>query len=277
MAMTKAKTAIPEGYHSVMPYLVVRGVDKLLDFLKDAFDAQEITRNTAEGREIVHAATRVGDSVIEMGDPGGTAWPLMPAAIHYYVKDADAAYQRALKAGAKSLYEPRQMDYGDREGGIQDPCGNDWYIATHLTGATYRPALFRDANPGASLKDAAAFLEFVSKAYAAEIIEKHADGAGVVGHAKVKLGDTVVEVSEAHGQWGPRPVALHYYSENSDQLFQQAVIAGAKVLQPMADQFYGDRGGSLLDAWGNHWYIARHTEDLTPEEIAERAAAAGGQ
>jgi PhnB protein len=72
-------------------------------------------------------------------------------------------------------------------------------------------------------------------------------------------------------------VALHYYSENPDQLFEQAITAGAKVLQPMADQFYGDRGGSLLDAWGNHWYIASHTEDLTPEEIAERAAAAGRQ
>ena len=273
--MTKAKSAIPEGYHSVMPYLVVRGVGKLLDFLKEAFEAQEITRSTAEGREIVHAATRIGDSVVEMGDPGGTEWPLMPGALHYYVKDADAAYQRALKSGAKSLYEPRKMDYGDREGGIQDPCGNDWYIATHLNGTSYLPPLLRDVNPGASLTDAAAFLEFVSKAYAAEIVAKHLNPAGAVGHAKLRLGDTVVEISEAHGQWGPRPVALHYYAEDCDRLFEQAVAAGAKVLQPMADQFYGDRGGSLLDAWGNHWYIARHSEDLTPEEIAERAAAAG--
>jgi PhnB protein len=273
--MTKAKNAIPEGYHSVMPYLVVRGLGALLDFLAAAFDAREITRSSAEGREIVHAATRVGDSIVEMGDPGDSKWPLMPAALHYYVQNADSAYRRALDAGGQSLYQPKKMDYGDYEGGVQDPCGNHWYIATHLGGASYRPENLRDVNPSVSLTDAAAFLDFVAKSYAAEIIEKHANPAGVVGHAKVKLGDTVIEVSEAHGKWAARPTALHFYSEHPDRLFGQAVAAGAKVLQPMADQFYGDRGGSLLDAWGNHWYIASHTEDLTPEEIAERAAAAG--
>jgi uncharacterized glyoxalase superfamily protein PhnB len=273
--MTKSKSAIPDGFHSVTPYLVVRHVDRLLDFLRDAFGAQELSRNTAPGREIVHAATRIGDSIVEMGDPGGSEWPIMPAALHHYIQNPEGAYQRALKAGATSLYEPKKMDYGDYECGIQDPCGNDWYIAKHLSGESYRPQNLRDVNPGLSLKDAAKFLDFVQKSYGAGIIERYANPAGIVGHAKIKLGDTVVEISEAHGPWGPRPVALHYYAENSDQLFANALVAGAKVLQPMADQFYGDRGGSLLDAWGNHWYIASHTEDLTAEEIAERAAAAG--
>jgi len=275
--MARSKNAIPNGYHSVMPYLVNRGVGKLLDFTRDAFNAREIDRSTAPGRDIVHAATRVGDSVVEMGDPGGTEWPLMPAALHYYVTDVEDVYQRALKFGAKSLYEPKKMDYGDLECGIQDPCGNDWYVATHLAGTHYRPAGLRDVNPGVSLKDASSFLDFVAKSYGAQIIEKHANPAGIVGHAKIRLGDTVLEVSEAHGQWGPKPVALHYYLEDCDEQFNQAVAAGAKILQPMADAFYGDRAGSLLDAWGNHWYIAKHTEDLTPDEIAARAAAAGRQ
>lgn len=273
--MTKATSAIPDGYHSVMPYLVNRDVDKLLDFLRDAFAAQEILRHTAPGREIVHAATRVGDSVIEMGDPGGSSWPLMPAALHYYAQDVEASYQRALQFGAKSLYEPKKMDYGDHECGIQDPCGNDWYIATHIAGSSYRPTGLRDVNPGLSLKDAASFLDFVTKSYGAQVVERYANPKGVVGHAKTKIGDTIIEISEAHGQWGPKPVALHYYLEDCDTAFNQAVSAGAKILQPMDDAFYGDRAGSLQDAWGNHWYIARHTEDLTPEESAARAAAAG--
>jgi PhnB protein len=70
-------------------------------------------------------------------------------------------------------------------------------------------------------------------------------------------------------------VALHYYLENCEAIFARGLANGCKELQPMADQFYGDRSGSLLDGWGNHWYIASHLEDLTPEEIAEKAAAAG--
>jgi PhnB protein len=72
-------------------------------------------------------------------------------------------------------------------------------------------------------------------------------------------------------------VSHHLYAEDCDELFARGLANGCKELQPMADQFYGDRSGSLADAWGNHWYIARHLEDLTPEEIAQRAAAAGRQ
>jgi PhnB protein len=72
-------------------------------------------------------------------------------------------------------------------------------------------------------------------------------------------------------------VSHHLYVENCDDVFTRGLANGCKELQPMADQFYGDRSGSLLDAWGNHWYIASHQEDLTPEEIRQRAAAAGRQ
>jgi PhnB protein len=83
-----------------------------------------------------------------------------------------------------------------------------------------------------------------------------------------------VECGEAHGEWGPRTCALHYYTEDCDSVFNKALAAGAKLILPMKDQFYGDRGGGLIDSWGNHWYIATRKEDLTLEEIRQRAAQA---
>ena len=127
------------------------------------------------------------------------------------------------------------------------------------------------------MKDAGRFLDFLEKSFGAELLQKHANDSDVIIHAKVRIGDTVVELSEGRAPWGPRAVAHHYYTENCDEVFARGLIGGCKELQPVADQFYGDRSGSLLDAWGNHWYIASHIEDLTPEQIAERAAAAGRQ
>ncbi|HEX5432191.1 MAG TPA: VOC family protein [Bryobacteraceae bacterium] len=122
---------VPEGYHSVTPYLVVSGVDKLLDFVKRAFGAREIHRMARPDGLIMHAEAQIGDSRIMMGDAAGQH-PNMPAMLYLYVPDVDATYQRALSAGAKSVSEPKTQFYGDRNGAVADPCGNQWYIATHV-------------------------------------------------------------------------------------------------------------------------------------------------
>lgn len=122
---------IPDGYHSVTPYLVVEGAAKLLDFLKQAFDARETMRLAAPEGRIGHAEIRIGDSAIMLADaPKGSA--PMPATIHLYVSDADATYRRALDAGATSVRPPTDQFYGDRNAGIVDPAGNHWWIATHI-------------------------------------------------------------------------------------------------------------------------------------------------
>jgi PhnB protein len=121
---------IPEGYHSVMPYLVVQGVPTLLDFLKQAFDATEIFRMPRPDGTIMHAEVKIGDSIVMMGEAAGEFQP-MPGAIHLYVNEADATYQRALQAGATSVMEPADQFYGDRSAGVKDPVGNRWWIATH--------------------------------------------------------------------------------------------------------------------------------------------------
>jgi uncharacterized glyoxalase superfamily protein PhnB len=98
------------------------------------------------------------------------------------------------------------MDYGDREGGVTDPSGNQWYIATHKAGRHFAPEELRSVTPGMSAKDAAKFLEFLVKAFAAEIVFKKEAPGGAERHAKIRIGDSVIECSERMvtgvlGQW----------------------------------------------------------------------------
>jgi PhnB protein len=126
-----AVKSIPDGFHTVTPYLVVPGVTTLLDFLKQAFDAQEILSPMLRSDGGVgHAEVKIGDSIIMMGEPMGDMQP-MPCSLYLYVQDTDAVYQRALQAGATSLMEPADQFYGDRSAGVKDAVGNQWWIATH--------------------------------------------------------------------------------------------------------------------------------------------------
>jgi len=271
--MTKAKSAIPEGFRSLTQYLIVDGADLFFGFIRDAFGATEKFVMRDAGGVVRHAEARLGESILEYAD-ANVQYQAMPAGLHYYVPNVDEVYARALKAGATSLREPTNQPYGDREGDVRDPAGNFWFIATHTAGKSYKPEILQDLNTYFSVKDAARFLDFLTQAFAAETVDKHTSGDCKIVHARARMGDTVLELSEGRAPWGPRTVAHHLYVENCDAVFARGVATGCKELQPMADQAYGDRSGSLVDAWGNHWYIASHREDLTPEEIAQRAALA---
>jgi uncharacterized glyoxalase superfamily protein PhnB len=125
-----AVSPVPKGYHSVTPYLVGRSAAQVIDFLKSAFDAVEIERMETPER-VIHAEVRIGDSVVMLGEPlAGT--PGMPATLYLYLPDVDAAYRRALQAGATSEQEPVTQFYGDRTAGVKDCAGNRWYLATHV-------------------------------------------------------------------------------------------------------------------------------------------------
>ena len=129
--MTTRAKAVPEGHHTVTPYLVVEGVPKLIDFLKQAFGAEERLRMPRPDGTVMHAEVRIGDSMVMMGEPMGE-WKPMPGMLHLYVDDTDSLYKRALQAGATSLREPSDEFYGDRAAGVRDPSGNHWWIATHI-------------------------------------------------------------------------------------------------------------------------------------------------
>ena len=125
-----AVNPIPAGYHSVTPYLIVDGAARLIEFMKQAFGAEEIYRSAKPDGTLGHCQVRIGDSLVELAD-GNEQWKTMRSALHLYVPDTDAVYRRAIEAGATALFEPADMFYGDRSGGVVDPCGNHWYIATH--------------------------------------------------------------------------------------------------------------------------------------------------
>lgn len=123
-------THIPRGMSSVTPYLIVDEASDLIEFLRDCFGAQEIQRQTTPNGRVMNAEVRIFGAVIEIGD-SSPEFPKRPGTLHLYVEDVDTVYQRALDHGARSVYEPMDQFYGDRDSGVEDPFGNYWFIATH--------------------------------------------------------------------------------------------------------------------------------------------------
>ena len=120
----------PEGYASVSVYLVADGAQRVIDFLRQTFDAVPLRRYDNEDGTIMHAEVRIDDTVVMIGS-GGPEWPAFPSWLHVYVKDVDATYRRALEAGGVSVQEPSQREGDpDRRCGVKDPAGNTWWIAT---------------------------------------------------------------------------------------------------------------------------------------------------
>jgi PhnB protein len=122
---------VPKGFHTVTPFLALSGVARLIDFLKEAFDAKEMHRSTRPDGTVMHAQVMIGDSPVMMGEIWGD-FKAKPAALYLYVPDTDALYRRALAAGATSIQEPMDAFYGDRNAGVRDFAGNEWWIATHI-------------------------------------------------------------------------------------------------------------------------------------------------
>ena len=233
---------------NVRPYFVIRGVDGEIEFLKQTFDAEVLLRVPAPDSGVMHAEVQVGDSVIEMGDAGGP-WEPIAAPVHVYIDDVDETYRRALAAGATSLYAPTNQPYGDREAGLVDPLGVEWFIAKRIEGNP-RPAGYSTVTTGFRAEDAKRMLQFLEKAFGAEHL------SGDIEHAEIRLGETVMELSDAHGQWGPTRGAYHLFVSDCDAVYAEAVRAGATSIWAPEDKPYGERSGGVTDPWGNQWYIA---------------------
>ena len=123
---------VPEGYHSITPYLIVQGADKLIAFIKAVFDAKVLMSTVNPDGKIGHTEARIGDSVLMLSEARGE-WHAMPTTLYVYVEDADFTYQKAIDAGATSVMPVQDQTYGDRSGGVKDMCGNQWWMATHKT------------------------------------------------------------------------------------------------------------------------------------------------
>jgi PhnB protein len=147
------------------------------------------------------------------------------------------------------------------------------------------PEGYHTATPYLIIKDAAKAIEFYKKAFGARELARMADPAGKIGHADIKIGNSHIMIADEFPEMGARapvslggsPVSIFLYVEDVDAVAKQAVAAGAKILRPVQDQFWGDRYGKLADPFGHIWDIATHKEDLTPDELKKRAAAAHPQ
>jgi uncharacterized glyoxalase superfamily protein PhnB len=126
---------IPEGYTTVTPWIIVRGADQLLDYLKAAFGAEEIGRVYNADGTIGHAEARIGNAIVMMFDAKAD-WKPTPAYMRLYVEDGDAVYQRALAAGGTAVTEMTELAFGDRVGRVRDPFGNIWWIQERLEDVT---------------------------------------------------------------------------------------------------------------------------------------------
>lgn len=124
--------SIPDGYQTVIPYFLVDRAAELTTFLTQAFDANVRQRLERADGSVMHVELQIGDSIVMMGEPIAEFGP-MPCSIYLYVEDCDAAYQRAIDAGATSIMPPTDMSHaGERYGGVKDPSGNLWWVATHI-------------------------------------------------------------------------------------------------------------------------------------------------
>jgi uncharacterized glyoxalase superfamily protein PhnB len=128
-----SKTYKPEGYSSVSAYIVTEGAQRVIDFFKQTFGATQLRRFENPDGKIMHAEVRIDDTVVMIADAGGN-YPPFPVWLHVYVQDVDKTYQKALEAGGTSVQAPvRKEGDPDKRGGVKDPGGNTWWIATQMS------------------------------------------------------------------------------------------------------------------------------------------------
>jgi len=252
-----AQSFRPEGFHTVTPYIVVQDAPALIDFVTRAFDAEERSRDVGPGGGI-HADLRIGDSPLMIGGGApklswrGQQWN---AVFHLYVKDVDAAFERAVEASASVIAPPADMEYGERSGGVKDASGNVWYIATAM-GPSYVPKGLHSVNVYLHPHRAEPLIAFMTRASRADHVEKYASPDGIIHHAHLRIGDSVIEMGEAHGPYQPVPTRFYLYVPNADAAYHRALEAGGESISEPADQPYGDRRAGVKDAFGNQWFLA---------------------
>ena len=249
---------IRPGFGTVTPYVVVQDVHAEIDFIKDVFDAEgQVYGLGSQGG--FHAEYKIGDSMLMIGGGGkGSKWQgaPAPAALHVYVENVDATYERAVQAGATSLYAPMDQPYGDRDAAVLDTGGNHWYMGTRK-GAIHVPEGATNLMPYLHPKGAPKMIEFMKQAFGAEEMAVHQSPDGVVQHATIRIGTSLLEMGEAHGPWQPMPMHFMLYVDDVDAWYARATKAeGAISMGEPRDQPYGARTGTVKDPFDNVWYIA---------------------
>jgi PhnB protein len=253
---------VPRGFRTLQPYMIAADGEALLKFAKEAFGAEETFRaiGTAGG---IHGEVRIGDTMLMMGGGiPGKPFKATPTtvALHVYVPDIDAVYRKALDAGGISIDAPQDHEYGERGASVKDPFGNYWYIAT-CKGPNYKWEGAPDVQPYLHPLRAEPIMSFLKRAFGAVELGRYASPDGVLHHATLKIGDSHLEMGEAHGKYQPLNSMFYLYVPDVNDVYRRALAAGATSIGEPKDQPYGDRSAGVKDVFGNTWYIATHIKD----------------
>jgi PhnB protein len=252
---------IRKGFRTLTPYLLVPGAARLVDFYREAFDAEEIFRVARPGSDLImHAEVRIAGSMLELADATEEFKPRASSNI-LYVPDVDGVFQRSVQAGATSLAAPADRPWGDRDGAVKDPGGNTWYITTHAGGkhiAANTPSIV----PVFLVQNAAKYIEFLKQAFDARELFMAKSPEGEIRHVSLRVGDSILAGGEVHGEFQAAPFLLHMYVPNTDEVYANALRHGATTLRGLEDAPYGDRTASVQDPFGNLWSLATHIKDV---------------
>jgi PhnB protein len=254
------------GFRAVSPLVIHERAPELVEFLKRTFGAEELRRDTSEQAYGFYAEVGIGDRALMIGGGAAAEHGNLPGAFHVFVDDCDAAYGRALAAGAKTLAgtvgEPADRPYGERSAFVEDPFGNYWYIATRLGSGSSVEGPDADMgsvvpflHPQASRK----YIGFLKEAFAAEEVMVIEHGGRVV-HGAVRIGDAVLEMGDAENRSGIPSGGLFVRVKDVEAAYAKAIAAGATVVRPPADIPYGYRSAIVKDAEGFLWWMARPLE-----------------
>jgi PhnB protein len=160
-----------------------------------------------------------------------------------------------LQAGAVSVLKPTDQPYGERSASVKDEAGNHWYIAT-FKGDDYKSEGAPTIQPYFHPLRGEPMINFLKNAFGASELGRYASPDGVIHHATLNIGNSHVELGEAHGDYQPMKSTFMLYVPDVDATYRRAISAGATSMSEPADQPYGDRSGGVTDVFGNQWYIA---------------------
>lgn len=296
-------------YPSITPYLSVKDVPTLIDFVRNTFEASLSRVIRQPDERIQSAALTIGDSVIMVGPPQVDAIPkhhdeARPGTFYVFVSDVDETYSKAIACNAGAWASPKETFYGDRVAAVTDTNGNVWWIATHKATlssaeiqaradkhwhkeAAFRGALlegnknsavaYRMVNAYVTVTNVKGLIDFVERTFGGVVTRQIQQPDGLVEHAEVVVGDSVLLIGPPQvdalvpATEHQRPGTFYVYVDNADDTCRKAQACGAQILALPTDRFYGDRAGQIQDPYGNRWWVATRQESLTPTELQERA------
>jgi len=256
---------------------IVDDVEKSISFYEEHLDF-EVELHPAPG----FAALSKGDFKLLLNQPGaGGAGRAMPDGtepkaggwnrIQISVKDLEALYKELKNKGLEFRNEIVEGK-GGKQVLLKDPSGNliELFESTRAKDVHHIPDGYHSITPFIATDSPKELIDFIKSAFNGEIEYMMKSDDGIIRHSTVKIGNSLIMISNGTDLYEPTPLMLHLFVKDVDKIYKQALENGAKSLQEPHDEFYGDRRSGVMDKWNNKWWIATHIEDFNEEEMKKR-------